>query len=910
MLVPKDLKVERVSAPGNFQYAVTRDGEKRILAVYFGSGQQGLVPVMVQGKLGREGKLQEFVLPRLEMLDVARQSGDVAVQVDPGVDVDAVDLKNCERVLLGQYAGWLNPEQQRVTRLGLHYGNADYAATLRLSPRKPDVVCDTISNVRVTDRAIEETILLDFTIRNAGVRSLSFLLPASMADSRISVPMLRQKTIEPIAKTEGSPVRVRIELQDDVMDQLRVLIENDRLLTAETHDAPIPTVEIGRTNRRYATIESAGRDSVKVVEEKKQEMESLGRQQKEWASLKEILGRDMTLAYLVASDAQKPRLPFCTERHVAVETVGAGIGLAETTLVLDANGAYRAQQVLRVDNSTEQFLEIHLPENARLWTARVAGEPVKPTTLAENAGVRIPLLKTAPGELHYDVVLKYGGKMPTVSAGERVKFPLIECRNIRPELSQVRLYLPDELTWFDFGGTMRQATGEAELQAGFLKFQTKQTEQIVATLRQGDRWAKLRAAANLQSLTSMMDGYSSNLSSSSVANQTLKSEVKSYNDISNVAKQESQRLNKEPAPVEEEFSNRQALGRRFEGQQQMRARNVVNDMGENWKADKETAKTTPKKSNDEWLRRDKRSESEAADSIFDRMTEGAKATEVSKNLPPNASDAEPSLGGSYRTAKTNESKKSSLNAAPQQPTATQIVTKGVVLFGESSVSSPQTMQAPNGSGQRGPAKINSEERYKERLQQQANVQTPAFGNSGPQQASQTLPTPYYMSDDVEYSGGRDAKDNSFAVAKEQLQLPPTAAPQKPAEAKPAANAPVVPPPASGMASLDFELPTRGTLYCFTVPRGEAEVTGRAVSSHLLRRLGALVAVAVVAICAGIMIRRARRWTFAWLRESSVTTLLICVGLLMLLTGFLPILGFVAIVVGCVLKTLPKRSENV
>ena len=67
--------------------------------------------------------------------------------------------------------------------------------------------------------------------------------------------------------------------------------------------------------------------------------------------------------------------------------------------MLDANGAYRAQVVLHVDNTTEQFLEIRLPEGAELWTARVAGEPVKPTTMpgaADPQRVRIPLIKTAP----------------------------------------------------------------------------------------------------------------------------------------------------------------------------------------------------------------------------------------------------------------------------------------------------------------------------------------------------------------------------------------------------------------------------------------------------------------------------------------------------------------------------------
>ena len=94
------------------------------------------------------------------------------------------------------------------------------------------MVCDTVTNVRVTDRAIEETIFLNYSIRNAGIHELTFLLPASMADARISTPMLRRKTIAPVdAKAAGSPLRVHLELQGDVMNDLRVLVENDRLLT-------------------------------------------------------------------------------------------------------------------------------------------------------------------------------------------------------------------------------------------------------------------------------------------------------------------------------------------------------------------------------------------------------------------------------------------------------------------------------------------------------------------------------------------------------------------------------------------------------------------------------------------------------------------------------------------------------
>ena len=518
---------------------------------------------------------------------VGRQQGDLAVQADPAFDVDAVDLKNCQPVLLGRLHAWLNPAQQRVTRLGLHYDRGDYSGTLRLMPRRADVVCDTISNVRVTDRAIEETILLDFTIRNAGVSKLSFLLPAEMAGSRISVPMLRQKTIEPVGKGAGAALRVRIELQDEVMDQLRILVENDRLLTPGEHEAPIPTVELGRTNRRYVAIESAGRDQVQVDEDSLREMEALGRQQREWEMLKATLGREMTLAYLVSPDARQPRLRFHTEQRAAVETVGAAIGLAETTLVLDANGAYRAQQVLCVDNSTEQFLEIRLPQGATLWTARVAGEPVKPiakpqaaTAAAEPSRVWIPLIKTAPGELCYDVVLKYGGWMPALGAMDHLEFPLTHCENIRPDLSQVRLYVPEQYRWFDFGGTMRLVAAEADLQAGYVKFQNRETEQIVATLRQGNKFAKLRAAVNLKTQQAVMDQYRATIGPQG-SNSELESELRLNENITQQGQQESKH-SRELAEQAAVSDNRQQLGRLFQGQKNARARNVVNDVDANW----------------------------------------------------------------------------------------------------------------------------------------------------------------------------------------------------------------------------------------------------------------------------------------------------------------------------------------
>src|SRR5208337_5000991 len=101
--------------------------------------------------------------------------------------------------------------------------------------------------------------------------------------------------------------------------------------------------------------------------------------QQEWRTLAELLSTNQLYkAYLVQPGAARPQLGFYLKGHEDVETAGARIDLAQTTIVVDANGAYRAKVELSVDNASEQFLDVELPEGATLWTVHVAGEPVKP----------------------------------------------------------------------------------------------------------------------------------------------------------------------------------------------------------------------------------------------------------------------------------------------------------------------------------------------------------------------------------------------------------------------------------------------------------------------------------------------------------------------------------------------------
>ncbi len=845
VLLPEGFRLDSVHAPGKFQYTVTKEGARPLLTVYLASGQKGEVPVVVSGKLGRplEASQREMPLPRVEVLDVDRQQGDIAVQVDPAFDVEALDLTGCETVLLGRLFGWLNPKQREVARLALHYTGGDYSGKLRLKPRTADVVCDSITNVRVTDRSLEETILLDFNVTRAGVRRLEFLLPEGMADSRVGVPMLQRKIVSPAGGKFPGMVRVRLELQEEAMGQIRVVVENDRLLTPGSHQAPIPVFVDGRTNRRYVVIDNAGRDEVVVEQDELRGMDVLGTHGKDWTVLKSFLGEKITMAYLVSPDAQRPRLSFHAESRAAVETVQAGIGLSETTLVVDANGAYRAEVVLHVNNATEQYLEIRLPDGASLWTVQVAGEPVKPTLVpapgatagssssagsnyrgntagqassgtrhidSVNSLVRIPLIKTAPGDLSYKVVLRYGGKMPALGNIGAADFPLIRCVNITPELSQAKLHLPERFRWFDFGGTMRRVADDVGLQLGFLQFQSNQLSQISQALQSGDKWTKARAAYNLKQMELSMRDDVQYRSPRSSYNSKLQAALSENTRIMQQTQKEVARREEAPAPTQIE-DNRQRLNVAYQGQTMSRAKNVVNELGLNWEQ-----------------------------------------------------PTFPSRAGPQGSPSKPQTKK--MMVAPRIVIQEEVKEEQLGVQQDRRERSRQTQRA---------IEAEALNRYQQRLAKQTTTTDISRGEL----LDQSRPG----GEEVEGRLPHDAGDPFALPAADGVPL-----------AKPV-------PPATGLASLDFELPTRGAVYRFTTPRGEQEITARYLSGDVVRRLVELAWVGVAVLVVWFIVGLVRRGRLDWLARPAGSWLLIGLGLFSLLAGLLPVAGLLVIVLGCGLK---------
>ncbi len=840
MILPEGLQLVDVQAPGEFEWSLAERGARQVLTMFYKTGNQGKFSLLIRGRLPSNEEMSEIPLPHLEVLDVEQQTGHLVVQVDPSFDVRAEQLQGCQPVLLEKVHDWLNSEQRRWARLALRYRTPKYSGVIRTTRRQPQVSHFTITNIRVTSRAVETTLFLRFQIREAGIREITFRVPAWMSAARISVPHLKQQTVEPLTENPDF-VRVRLELQDEVIGQLIVVVERDRALEQGPIETVLPLVETGRPEMRFVVLENAGRDEVVVSETA--EISELKRQRAEWRELAKVLGSTITQAFIVRDAAIAPQFTINTRQRRSVQTADARIRLAETLLLCDAQGAFRGRQSYRIDNKTEQYLELQLPPDAELWTAAVAGQPVKPATVAgAGAGrqVRIPLIKTAQGDLDYEVLIKYGGQLRTIRGLDRFSFPFIRTVNINVEESQVRLRLPQSHRWFDFNGTTQRVVSRGELEAGLLSYQTRQIESLQQFLASGDvdKFTKVRAANNLKKAVKaaanlegyLVDRYRKN-------NETLQREILS----NTAARQEAERQILSSQSEVERFDdsfNRRKL--RSLGMQQgvRQSNNAVIELGNNFAAPdgEQTA------GNDRGVRfeRDWLAGHQLSNDGIEKYAENSRLT------TPSAENKS--------AAKEKEATRQlwDLTLAPPDSRPKQAATP-----------------RPREEGARGEGLGRQLWRYQQKLQE----------SRAPEAQSDPMSM---MGVDVEVeeddeatgwealgAGGRTAGERRAAASQPRHDL--------------------------GLSSLDVEFAERGKEFLFTTPRGEVVITARAVRTTHVDRFRQLLT--ILAVAAGVyLLWRVARWLNRSLSRRARGIALVLAGCASLL-GFFPVLGMLSLVAG-------------
>ncbi len=433
---------------------------------------------------------------------------------------------------------------------------------------------------------------------------------------------------------------------------------------------------------------------------------------------------------------------------------------------------------------------------------------------------------------------------------------LIHTTNIKVELSQVRLRLPESIRWFRFDGTLGQVQNESDLQAGWLAFRTRQlTElsQLLGSKSNASDYTKFRARNNFSTLESTIRQNTAWFDQQGLRGEELAKQIDNNSAALQAAQQQAAQI--DALQALSNTGNREVLRDLYTEQTNKRSFNALGELGQNFAveekvlAERDVTKAPVK---NEWLGQNNLQNS--PETKFSRLnpTEKANASkpqldralQLADPLPAAEGDGAYGMGGKQWDAKKDaqvESQAQRYGRRLQGQT-----------FGESASNNPAGGMGGFGGGSTAPGQM-----------------PPGMGSNR----------------------------SDFAFNAQQF-APPTSNTQVPrftAPATPAAQAAQGGLTGGFMASLDVELPSYGKEYFFTTPRGEIELSAQGIATQATDRLYSVLTVLGIAALAWLL------WMgIAKLLAKNLGTALVCGGLLLiaanlLLLGYLYVAAFALLV---------------
>ncbi len=458
--------------------------------------------------------------------------------------------------------------------------------------------------------------------------------------------------------------------------------------------------------------------------------------------------------------------------------------------------------------------------------------------------MRIPLVKTAEGDLDYPVLLKYGGTLGTLDLLKTVQFPMIHTVNIDPELSQIKLVLPASYRWLQFDGTAARVDGEGDFVAGYLNYRTQQVQSLTQILRGKNYFSKTRASGNIKSLDAELQEVQKQAAGERSSNEQLRRNLDLNVRAIELASQQMAELEKE---IEEVPDNREKLNAFYREQQNTLSRNSVTRLGTNFAVPAIQDQSTP--AGEDKQRFDSRWFSGLG--LGDRSDEGRPQAEAQKS----------------RAVKRRYEDFGEVQNRPQ-----------------SGLIAPEATSAAQNVFQVQPGKQGSVSgRYADDLGQKPGLTTQSQLNRAYEQKfEQQVEQRDMAGTEVRRARDESGTDGYAAVAGDKGIV---------------AEGLVLGEPLAGLASLELEIPERGTAYYFTTPGKQVTITAKPMKNEILER--AINFAWLVGIAAGLCIIFVVTRRLAQTRRGLVigAVVLMLAGLTMLLLAILPLFGLILILGG-------------
>ena len=447
LLLPDGYRVERVTGTNIQQQIESADSGGRVLEVTLKDRVTGAYPLNLELTRSFKKLPGKISIAGVYPLGSAKLMGFVAVSAGPGVAVktESFDgLTEIPAVALPDYAAadgsvlaykFISAEPKSAPEWKLSVAPESVSAWVR---------AEIVNTFTLTATLVSGRAQVRYDIANAPVKELRVRVPAEFQNVEITGPNIRGK--EPI--TGGTNATVwRVELQSPVRGFYLLTVTWDEPRTEPSGALELTGVAADGVERQSGLLTISAKPPLQVSETVATDLQRVDTGDfPDWAGTPDSA---TTLAYRYARPGYQ--LALDVRRFDDAAVLEALVDNAKFTSVVADDGQMMTAMSLAVRNNGRQFLEITLPAGAKVWSAFVAGQPVRPSV--RDGKLLLPIASSGAGDGGLTIELIYVGTNYFPLAKGSIAFVSpkfdVPLKNARWEI-----YLPPDYDYQDFQGTM------------------------------------------------------------------------------------------------------------------------------------------------------------------------------------------------------------------------------------------------------------------------------------------------------------------------------------------------------------------------------------------------------------------------------------------------------------------------
>ena len=558
--MPVDFQPLTVRAPDLADWFISQEGFDELLVLELAKARTGSLQVLIEGVTTRDATDEFCEVDTPLLMDAERVSSTAAIWFD---DTFAPQLDEAE--------GWDSipssrlPKQTRDLRstpaqFAMKCDELEtYPIAFILDRKQALLSGESVTVVTVFENAVDLSINLKWQIRNspsdrftvttsewlkgkldfrgAGIRQVE---TEELDDGRLQWTILTQEPQRESFYCLGvASLGAPGDGDNATIDAPSVELEEPDT-ESDTGYSPLDTQRHIVLLANHSPYETSVADANRVVEVRPDDINI-------------TLPSEMVRAATTLARVKDPARPVSwnIRRYEVAPGNPATVSLAELTTVVEHDGSWKTQAEYRTRNRTRQFLPIRLPDGARILSAVVNREPVRPVLTQIKIGeedVSVALLalpKTSAADLAFPIHLVVAGSIELEGAGDDfsvtgkdLKIPVPQVISVQqnkrfgvPVLQVVwKLYVPDN--WdaepVDDPTLTNLTPGESADAEYFQELaQVKEANELVKLLEQSNSSRQnFRAWGNVNSTWSELSTLESQLQRKSGADSEVADELK------------------------------------------------------------------------------------------------------------------------------------------------------------------------------------------------------------------------------------------------------------------------------------------------------------------------------------------------------------------------------------------------